>query len=159
MTQPAKNLESRPEQPTKSLAEIQDEIVAEFESLKDWDERYKHIIDLGRKLPKFPEEHRVEKNMVKGCQSQVWMVADLADDGRVYFQADSDAMIVRGLIALLLRLYSGHAPDEILSARPEFVERINMSQHISMTRSNGLFAMIKQIQLYALAFKMKQQQG
>lgn len=144
---------------TKSLPEIQDEIVAEFESFQDWDERYRHIIDLGRKLPPFPEEQRVAKNIVKGCQSQVWMVAELAEDGRVYFQADSDAMIVRGLIALLLRLYSGHTPDEIIATKPEFVERIHMSQHISMTRSNGLFAMIKQIQLYALALKMAQNQS
>jgi len=137
---------------------IQDAIVAEFEAFGDWDARYKHIIELGKNLDPFPETARTEDNIVKGCQSQVWMIAHLEAD-KMMIQADSDALIVRGLIALILRLYSGQTPDTILTTKPEFIERINMGQHLSMTRSNGLAAMIKQIQFYALAFKMKLAQG
>lgn len=134
--------------------DIQNQIVEEFEAFKDWDERYKHIIDLGKALPEFPEEARTEDNIVKGCQSQVWMIADL-QDGNMVIKADSDAMIVRGLVSLVLRLYSGQPPAVVLQTKPEFIERINMGQHLSMQRSNGLAAMIKQIQFYALAFQAK----
>ncbi len=136
--------------------EIQDGIVREFEALSDWDARYRHLIQLGKNLPDFPESARVEENIIKGCQSQVWMLAELKPDGIIEFQADSDAMIVRGLVSLLLRLYSGQTPDVILATAPEFLERIDMGKHLSMQRSNGLHAMMKQMKFYALAFKMKQ---
>ncbi len=137
-------------------SQIQDQIVQEFEALNDWDVRYKHIIQLGKNLPDFPDSARLEENLIKGCQSQVWMTAELKEDGRVCFQADSDAMIVRGLVSLLLRLYSGQPPETILATVPEFFERIEMGKHLSMQRSNGLHAMIKQMKFYALAFQMKQ---
>jgi len=139
--------------------DIQNQIVDEFNAFTDWDARYKHIIELGKALPDFPEAARTEDNIVKGCQSQVWMLAELSDDGRVVFEADSDAMIVRGLVSLLLRVYSNQPPAVILQTDPEFIDRINMSQHISMQRSNGLFAMIKQMKFYALAFQMKAAQA
>ena len=136
-------------QPT---AEVLDEIVEEFELFDDWTERYKYIIDLGRKLPGIPEEYRTEEYKVRGCQSQVWLHADLTG-GVVRYQAESDAAIVRGLIALTLRLYSGRTPDEILATAPEFIDRIGMNEHLSMTRSNGLQAVVKRIKMYAQAFK------
>lgn len=132
-------------------------IIEEFNQLPDWDARYKHIIDLGKALPALPEEHRVESNLVRGCQSQVWMVAELDDEAKVQFLADSDALIVRGLVALILRVYSGQPPQEILTHPPDFIEKIEMGKHLSMQRSNGLAAMMKQIQLYALAFQTKLQ--
>ena len=134
---------------------VQEEIVEEFAFFDDWTERYKYVIDLGRKLPEMPEEFKTEENKVRGCQSQVWLYGDLRE-GRVWFQADSDAAIVRGLAALILRVYSGLTPDEILATEPEFVERIGMSEHLSMTRANGLRAMVKQIKIYGLAYKAKQ---
>ncbi|MBX2861063.1 MAG: SufE family protein [Vampirovibrio sp.] len=140
----------------KSPVDIQNDIVTEFQSLTDWDARYKHIIGLGKQLPDFPEEHRTEQNQVKGCQSTVWMHAFLEGDA-VVVQADSDAMIVRGLIALLLRVYAHQPPDVILATEPEFFHRLGMGDHISMQRSNGLFAMIKQIKLYAMVLKMQAQ--
>lgn len=141
-----------------SMASIQDAIVAEFEAFKDWDSRYKHLIQLGKALPNLPDTDKTEDNIVKGCQSQVWMITELKPDGNLYFYADSDAMIVRGLIALLLRVYSGHPPKAIMATRPSFIDRIQMTQHISAQRSNGLHAMIKQIQFYALAYQMKLEQ-
>ena len=137
-----------------TIAETQDEIVDEFEFIGDWTERYKYIIDMGRSLPPLPDEVRTEENQVRGCQSQVWLHGRL-DGSAVYFDADSDALIVRGLIALVLRVYSGHTPDEILEAAPEFLGRIGMSEHLSATRANGLQSVLKQIKRYALAFKAK----
>ncbi len=149
-------LETPPLTSTLSIIEIQEQIVQEFKALVDWDARYKHIIHLGKGVQGFPEEARTADNIIKGCQSQVWMLAELRADGRVYFQADSDAMIVRGLVSLLLRLYSGQTPDTIIATAPEFFERIDMAKHLSMQRSNGLYSMIKQMKFYALAFKMQQ---
>ncbi len=141
-----------------SMAAVQEEIVEEFAFFDDWTERYKYIIDLGRALPPMDEGVKTEDNKVRGCQSQVWLFGDLKN-GHVQFQADSDAMIVRGLAALILRFYSDRTPDEILAAEPEFIEKIGMSEHLSMTRANGLRAMVKQIKLYALAYKAKLTSG
>jgi len=138
----------------KSIGDAQDEIVEEFEYLGDWTERYKYIADLGRKLPPFPEDQRRDENKVKGCQSQVWLSGRL-EGGHVVFDADSDALIVRGLIALALRVYSSRTPEEILATPPEFVNRIGMSEHLSANRANGLQAVIKQIKRYALAFQAR----
>lgn len=138
---------------------LQDAIVAEFSAIASWDARYRHLIDLGRRLSAFPEEYRTDDFLVRGCQSQVWLHASLdVATGCVQLQADSDALIVRGLVALLLRVYHNQTPETILATRPTFIERIEMSRHISMQRANGLGAMIKQIQLYALAFQMQRAQ-
>ena len=136
---------------------IQDRInhlLKEFEDIKDWEERYKKIIFKGKNLEPLPEEHRIESNKVKGCQSQVWLHAEMKDP-KIYFCADSDAAIVKGIISLLLEVYSQATPDEILATRPDFVDDLGLRQHLSMNRSNGLSAMLKQISMYALAFKAK----
>lgn len=140
---------------TLTIEDIQTGIVAEFEQLKDWDERYKHIIGLGKALPSINPAYQTEANQVKGCQSTVWMHAELDEAGRVQFYADSDALIVRGLVALLLRVYSNQLPAVVLATEPTFLTQIEMSQHLSMQRSNGLAAMLKQMKLYALAFQLK----
>jgi cysteine desulfuration protein SufE len=134
-----------------TIEERQAEIVAVFERIEDWEERYRKIIALGRDLPSFPEEHRTDKNKVEGCQSQVWLHAEL-EEGNVFYIADSDAAIVRGLIAMVLRVYSGRPPAEVAGADADFVNEIGLGQHLSPTRSNGLAAMLKQIKYYALAF-------
>ncbi|MGK9370099.1 SufE family protein [Melioribacter sp. Ez-97] len=135
-----------------TIAEKQKQLVEEFEQYTDWEERYKHLIELGRQMPEMKEELKIDKYKLDGCQSQVWIKAELKD-GRIYFEADSDAAIVKGLIALLLKVYSGHTPDEILSNPPEFLKQIGIDKHLSPTRKNGLAAMMKQIQMYAVAFK------
>lgn len=135
-----------------SIKEIQKEIVEEFQYLPDWEEKYSEIIRLGRKLPEYPEEFRDEKYKVKGCQSQVWLHPEFKD-GKIFFDADSDAMIVKGLIGLLMRVYNNRAPNEILDNPPDFLQEIGIDKHLSPTRKNGLGAMMKQIQMYAVAFK------
>ncbi|MGK9476847.1 SufE family protein [Melioribacter sp. OK-6-Me] len=135
-----------------TIEEKQKKLVEEFEQYTDWEERYKHLIELGRQLPQMHEELKIDKYKLDGCQSQVWIKAELKD-GKIYFEADSDAAIVKGLIALLLAVYSGHTPDEILSNPPEFLKQIGIDKHLSPTRKNGLAAMMKQIQMYAVAFK------
>lgn len=135
-----------------SIKEKQEEIIKEFSDFTDWEDKYKHIISLGRQLPELGEEYKTEKHKLNGCQSQVWINAKL-EDGKIYFAADSDAAIVKGLIALLIRVYSGHNPSEILANPPEFVKQIGIDNHLSPTRKNGLSAMMKQIQMYAVAFK------
>lgn len=135
-----------------TIKDTQNEIVKEFEELEDWEERYAKIIKLGRELPDLPEDFKTEKNKLDGCQSQVWIKADL-EDGKVNLHADSDAMIVKGLIALLIKVYSGHTPEEILSTPPDFVKEIGIDNHLSPTRKNGLGAMLKQIQMFAVAYK------
>ncbi len=137
------------------IAEKQQTIVSEFQELDDWQDRYRKIISLGKRLEPLPEEHRTDKNKVKGCQSQVWLHAGL-DGGRVHFVADSDAAIVRGLIALLLQVYNDHSPDEIIAAEPTFINEIGLVEHLTQQRSNGLSAMIKQLKFYAIAFKSLQ---
>ncbi|MBT8446536.1 MAG: SufE family protein [Gammaproteobacteria bacterium] len=124
------------------------EISEEFALFDDWTDRYQYIIDMGKKLPPFPEADKTEANRLHGCQSQVWMTREMRD-GRLYFQAISDAAIVSGLIALLMRVYSGRRPAEILATPPEFLERIQLSEHLSPTRSNGLHAMLRYIRDYA----------
>lgn len=129
-------------------------LISDFNQFSDWEERYKYLIELGKKMPEMNSEHKVEKNLVKGCQSQVWLHADL-DGDKVIFQADSDASIVKGLVALLTSVYSNSTPDEILVTKPTFLEEIGLKEHLSMSRANGLNSMIKQISLFALAYKAK----
>lgn len=135
-----------------TIAETQNKIIEEFESMLEWDERYTLIIKMGKDLQPFPDEFKNEKYKLNGCQSQVWINAGL-EDGKVYFTADSDAMIVKGLIALLIRVYSGRTPEEILSTPPDFLKKLGIDSHLSPTRKNGLSAMLKQIQMFAFAFK------
>jgi len=137
---------------TKTISQRQEELVKEFEGLADWDTRYKKIIEMGKALPAFPEIHRTEDNKVKGCQSQVWLHAELSPDQKIIFHGDSDALIVKGLVALLLRVYSPAQPQEVLKNPPEFLKSLGLSSHLSPSRSNGLHSMMKQIQHYALAF-------
>lgn len=137
-----------------TIQEIQDEIIAEFNDFDDWLDRYQLLIDLGSEQEPLPEEYKTDNNLIEGCQSRVWLQADYTD-GKVFFRAESDAMIVKGIVSLLIKVYSGHTPDEILGCEPYFVEAIGLKEHLSPTRSNGLLAMIKQMRLYALAFKAK----
>jgi cysteine desulfuration protein SufE len=139
------------------IQEKQNRIIKEFKILGDWQERYKYIIKLGQKLEPLDDKHKVDENLVRGCQSQVWLVAGL-EDGKVVFKADSDAAITKGLVALMVRFYSNEDPDIIISTKPEFIEKIGMQEHLSPTRSNGLLSMVKQMKIYALAFKSKLQQ-
>lgn len=136
---------------TTSIDQIQQEIVEEFELFDDWTDRYEYIIDLGKKNPPLPENQKVEENIIKGCQSQVWLVARF-EDGLVHFAADSDAIIVKGLVALLIRVLSGHSPKEIAEADLFFIDRIGMTKHLAQTRSNGLLSMVKQMKFYGLAY-------
>lgn len=140
---------------------IEGRILSLKESLggaRDWEEKYKRIIDMGKGMPAFPEEHRSEGNKVRGCQSQVWLHA-YEENGRVRFRGDSDASIVKGLVALLLSVYDDSTPEEILATRPVFLEELGLKQHLSMSRANGLNAMMKQILIYAMAFKARAQMG
>ena len=138
-----------------TINEIQDEVIEEFEGFDDWMDKYQMLIDLGNDLEPFEEKYKTEQNLIDGCQSRVWVQCDYAD-GHLHFTADSDALIVKGIIALLIRVLSGHTPQEILDAELYFIERIGLRDHLSPTRSNGLLAMIKQIRMYALAFKTKE---
>lgn len=137
-----------------TINEIQDSIIEEFSDFEDWLDRYQLLIDLGNEQEPLPEEYKTDNNLIEGCQSRVWLQADLVD-GKVEFCAESDALIVKGIVSLLIKVYSGHTPDEILESEPYFVEAIGLKEHLSPTRSNGLVAMIKQMRLYALAFKAK----
>ena len=137
-----------------TINEIQDSIIDEFSGFDDWLDRYQLLIDLGGELEQLPEDLKTDNNLIEGCQSNVWLDARYEDD-KVVFKADGDALIVKGLVSLLVKVYSGHTPDEILVADPYFVEAIGLKEHLSPTRSNGLLAMIKQMKLYALAFKAK----
>ncbi len=133
---------------TNEVAEAQQEIIDEFSLFDDWMDRYQYLIDLGRRLPELPDELRTEENRIRGCQSQVWFVPE-QKDGRLYFRAISDAAIVSGLIALLLRLYSGRYPQDILDTPPDFVEALQLQSHLSPTRSNGLSSMLAAIRRFA----------
>lgn len=137
-----------------AINDIQDEIIAEFSDFEDWLDRYQLLIDLGSEQEQLPEEYKTDSNLIEGCQSRVWLQADFVD-GKVVYRAESDALIVKGIISLLIKVYSGHTPDEILDSEPYFVEAIGLKEHLSPTRSNGLVAMIKQMRLYALAYKTK----
>lgn len=137
-----------------TINEIQDNIIEEFSGFDDWLDRYQLLIDLGSEQEPLPGEYKNDNNLIEGCQSRVWLQADYVD-GKVKFRAESDALIVKGIVSLLIKVYSDHTPDEILSSEPYFVEAIGLKEHLSPTRSNGLLAMIKQMKLYALAFKAK----
>jgi cysteine desulfuration protein SufE len=138
----------------QKIEEIEKEIVEEFSLFDSWDDKYEYIIDLGKKLTPLEDQYKIDENRVRGCQSTVWLVADFRN-GKVVYKAESDAVIVKGLISLLIRVLSGHTPDEILNAKLEFIQQIGMTTHLAQTRSNGLLAMVKQMKNYALAFKIK----
>ncbi|MEE1223569.1 MAG: SufE family protein, partial [Bacteroidaceae bacterium] len=135
-----------------TINEIQDEIIEEFIELDDWMDRYQLLIDLGSEQPPLDAKYKTEQNLIEGCQSRVWLQADLID-GHIHFQAESDALIVKGMVALLVRVLSDQTPQDILDADLYFIEKIGLREHLSPTRSNGLLAMLKQMKLYALAFK------
>lgn len=136
------------------INDIQDEIIEEFSTFDDWMDRYALLIELGNSLEKLDEKYKVENNLIEGCQSRVWLHAEY-NDGKIIFRAESDAVIVKGIIALLIRVLSNRTPDEILSSDLYFVDKIGLKEHLSPTRSNGLVSMIKQIRFYAMAFKAK----
>ena len=142
----------------KTINELQDEVIEEFSDFDDWMDKYQLLIDLGNEQEPLDEKYKPEQNLIDGCQSRVWLQADLVD-GKVIFQAESDALIVKGIITLLIKVVSGHTPDEILDSDLYFIEKIGLKEHLSPTRSNGLLAMVKQMRMYALAFKAKQEEG
>lgn len=130
-----------------------------FQKYSDWEDRYKHIIDMGKTLEAMPEDFKTEENKVKGCQSQVWLFAKDTDDKKIHFYADSDASITKGIIALLVYVYSDESPEEILAINDEFIDVLGLRQHLSMNRANGLNSMVKQIKMYALAYQAKFKAG
>ena len=137
-----------------TINEIQDEIIDEFGGFDDWMDKYQLLIDLGNEQEPLDEKYKTESNLIDGCQSRVWLQADYAD-GLIHFSAESDALIVKGIVALLIRVLSGHTPQEILGADLYFIDEIGLKEHLSPTRSNGLLAMVKQMRMYALAFSAK----
>ncbi len=137
-----------------TIQEIQDEIIADFAFFGDWMDKYEYIIQLGKELPMIDEQYKVEENLIKGCQSRVWLHAEIRD-GRLFFTADSDAVITKGLVSLVIKVLSSQTPKDIVDANLYFVDAIGLSSHLSPTRSNGLLSMIKQIKLYALAYQVK----
>ncbi len=138
-----------------TINEMQDEVIAEFSDFDDWMDRYQLLIDLGNEQQPLDEKYKTDQNLIEGCQSRVWLQAD-EQDGKIIFQAESDALIVKGIIALLIKVLSGHTPDEILEADLYFIPKIGLQEHLSPTRSNGLLSMVKQMRMYALAFKAKE---
>ncbi len=138
-----------------TINELQDEIIEEFSCFDDWMDKYQLLIDLGNEQEPLDERYKTEQNLIDGCQSRVWLQADYRD-GLIEFQAESDALIVKGIVALLIRVLSGHSPQEIIDADLYFIDRIGLHEHLSPTRSNGLLAMIKKIRAYAVAFQMKE---
>ena len=141
-----------------SINEIQDQIIEEFSELDDWMDKYQLLIDLGSEQDPLPEEYKTDSNLIEGCQSRVWLQADEVD-GRLVFQAESDALIVKGIVSLLVQVLSGHTAEEIVDADLYFIEEIGLKEHLSPTRSNGLVAMVKQMRLYALAYRAKHEQS
>ena len=137
-----------------TINEIQDEIIEEFGGFDDWMDKYQLLIDLGNEQESLDDKYKTEQNLIDGCQSRVWFQADLVD-GKIHFSAESDALIVKGIVALLIRVLSDHTPQEILNADLYFIEEIGLKEHLSPTRSNGLLAMVKQIKMYALAYNGK----
>jgi cysteine desulfuration protein SufE len=138
----------------KNIQAIEKEIVEEFALFDSWDDKYEYIIDLGKKLSPLENQHKIDENKVRGCQSTVWLVADYKQ-GKIFYKAESDAVIVKGLISMLIRVLSGHSPDEIIEAKLDFIRQIGMTTHLAQTRSNGLLAMVKQMKNFALAYKIK----
>ena len=139
-----------------TINEIQDSIIEEFSEYDDWMDKYQLLIDLGNEQEPLDEQYKNESNLIEGCQSRVWLQADLTDEGKIHFQAESDALIVKGIITLLIRVLDNQTPDDILNADLYFIEQIGLREHLSPTRSNGLLAMMKQMRMYAMAFKSKQ---
>ena len=140
--------------PDLSIAETEKEIIEEFALFDSWDDKYEYIIDLGKRLAPLDPKYKKDENKVRGCQSSVWLVADY-EKGKLFYHADSDALIVKGLISMLIRVLSGKTPDEIIEAKLDFIREIGMTTHLAQTRSNGLLNMVKQMKHYALAFKIK----
>jgi cysteine desulfuration protein SufE len=138
----------------KTIEAAEQEIVDDFSLFDSWDDKYEYIIDLGKRLAPLEEQFKVDDNKVRGCQSTVWLVADYKE-GKVFYKAESDAIIVKGLISMLIRVLSGHSPDDIVNARLDFIRQIGMTSHLAQTRSNGLLAMVKQMKNFALAYKIK----
>jgi len=137
-----------------TIKEIQDEIVDEFSMFEDWMQRYEYIIDLGKALPLIEEQYKTEENIIKGCQSKVWVHGELNND-KIVFTADSDAILTKGIIAILIRAFSNQKAGDILEANTDFIDEIGLKEHLSPTRANGLVSMIKQIKMYALAYNVK----
>ncbi|MBZ9628951.1 SufE family protein [Psychroflexus sp. CAK57W] len=138
-----------------SIQERQEEIIEEFSMFEDWMQRYEYMIELGKSLPLIAEEHKTEENIIKGCQSRVWVYAEM-DDDQVDFTADSDAIITKGIIAILIRVFSGQKPEDIIHANTDFIDEIGLKEHLSPTRANGLVSMIKQMKMYAIAYNSQQ---
>ena len=141
-----------------TINELQNNVIEEFEDFDDWMDKYALLIDLGNSLPPLEEKYKTESNLIEGCQSRVWLQADYVD-GKILFKGESDAVIVKGIVSLLISILSDHTPQEILDADLYFIEKIGLKEHLSPTRSNGLVAMVKQMRMYALAFRTKEQQG
>ena len=140
-----------------TINELQDNVIEEFSVFDDWMDKYALLIDLGNSLPPLDEKYKTESNLIEGCQSLVWFQADYAD-GKIIFQGESDAVIVKGIVSLLIQILSGHTPQEILDADLYFIDKVGLKEHLSPTRSNGLVAMVKQMRLYAMAYRAKEQQ-
>jgi cysteine desulfuration protein SufE len=141
-----------------TINESQDEIIEEFETLSDWMEKYEYIIQLGKELPLIDDQYRKDENLIRGCQSRVWLHSEFKD-GKIYFTADSDALITKGLVSMVIRVLSNHTPKEIADADLYFVDKIGLRSHLSPTRSNGLLSMLKQMKLYAIAYQAKSLQN
>jgi cysteine desulfuration protein SufE len=139
------------------IEEIENQIEAEFQNFSDWMDKYNHLIEMGKTLPLIDEKLKVDNNLISGCQSRVWLAATF-EKGRVHFSADSDAMITKGIISMLIRVLSGQTPDTIINASLDFIDRIDLKEHLSPTRSNGMDAMVRQMKLYAIVFKAKELQ-
>jgi cysteine desulfuration protein SufE len=135
-----------------TINEIQDEIIEDFELFDDWEQKYEYIIDLGKSLKGLDDQYKTEENIIKGCQSVVWLNAFM-EDGKLYFEADSQAIIVKGLVSMLLKVLSGHTPKEIVDADLYFIEKVGLSSHLAQTRSNGLASMVKQMKIYAIGYQ------
>lgn len=140
-----------------TINELQDNVIEEFSAFDDWMDKYALLIDLGNSLPPLEEKYKTESNLIEGCQSRVWLQADY-EDGKIIFKGESDAVIVKGIVSLLINIMSGHTPQEILDTDLYFIEKIGLKEHLSPTRSNGLVAMVKQMRMYALAFWTKEQE-
>ena len=137
-----------------TIPELQEQVVSEFSLFDDWMDKYNYLIEMGRSIPIIDENYKTDQYVISGCQSTVWLHADYRD-GKIFFSADSDAIITKGIVNLLIRVLSGHTPDEILNADMDFIDKVGLREHLSPTRSNGLTSMVKQMKLYALAFKTK----
>ena len=139
-----------------TINELQDNVIEEFSAFDDWMDKYALLIDLGNSLPPLEEKYKTESNLIEGCQSRVWLQADY-EDGKIIFKGESDAVIVKGIVSLLINVLSGHTPQEILDTDLYFIEQIGLKEHLSPTRSNGLVAMVTQMRMYALAYRTKEQ--